>query len=224
MKLDRRFSPDPPDPAAFTRKFDAVYSRYAASYDRFVKLMPAWRRWLDSVLPHVAGSRVLEVSTGTGYLQTKLAPDFETFGVDFNERLLGVTQQNLRAKHLNSRLCRANVESLPYPDDTFDTLVNTMALTAYPDAHKALGEMLRVLRPGGKLIKVDVNYPKKRSLGGTLLIRGWMLLGDIVRDMNELFGAFNLDYTDREVGGFGTIHLYLTEKPWAESAVPESSV
>jgi ubiquinone/menaquinone biosynthesis C-methylase UbiE len=213
IEPDRGFTPDPFDPSAFTRKYDVVYSRYATAYDRFVKLMPPWRRWLDSALPHVVGPQVLEVSTGTGYLQTKLAPRFETHGVDLNKRLLRVTQQNLEAKNLKLRLSRANVEALPYPDDTFDTVVNTMAFTAYPDAHKAMGEMLRVLRSGGKLIIVDVNYPKKRSFFGTLLVRGWIVLGDVVRNMDELFRAFELDYTDSEVGSFGTIHLYIAEKP-----------
>jgi ubiquinone/menaquinone biosynthesis C-methylase UbiE len=104
------------------------------------------------------------------------------------------------------------VEALPYPDATFDTVVNTMAFTGYPDAEQAMGEMLRVLHPKGRLLIVDVNYPKKRSFLGNLLTRGWILLGDVIRDMDKVFRASNLDYTDHEVGGFGTIHLYIAEK------------
>jgi ubiquinone/menaquinone biosynthesis C-methylase UbiE len=91
------YSPDPTDEIGFTRKFDAVYSRYAAAYDRFVKLVPVWRRWLDAVLPHIVGPRVLEVSTGTGYLQTKLAPESEAFGIDLNESMVLVYHERTRS-------------------------------------------------------------------------------------------------------------------------------
>ena len=74
-------------------------------------------------------------------------------------------------------------------------------------------EELKAMIDNPELVIVDVNYPMKRSILGTLLIRGWMLLGDVIRDMDEVFRPFNLDYTDNEVGGLGTIHLYVAEKP-----------
>jgi hypothetical protein len=44
------------------------------------------------------------------------------------------------------------------------------------------------------------------------MTRFWVALGDIVRDMDALFRQFQFEYTDREIGGFGSVHLYLAEK------------
>jgi hypothetical protein len=44
------------------------------------------------------------------------------------------------------------------------------------------------------------------------LTRLWAGLGDLIRDMDPLFRQFNFDYTDEEIGGFGSVHLYVAEK------------
>jgi ubiquinone/menaquinone biosynthesis C-methylase UbiE len=109
-------------------------------------------------------------------------------------------------------LFQGDVESLPFKSDAFDSIVNTMALSGYPDGIKAVGEMLRVLRNGGKLVMIDVNYPKKRSRLGFWTAKGWAAAGDIIRDMDLIFNIFSLAYTDEEIGGFGSVHLYVAIK------------
>jgi ubiquinone/menaquinone biosynthesis C-methylase UbiE len=49
----------------------------------------------------------------------------------------------------------ADAHALPFPDDTFDTVVCTFSLCAIPDEHRAIREMKRVLRPGGRLLLAD---------------------------------------------------------------------
>ncbi|MCP4654274.1 MAG: hypothetical protein GY856_02525 [bacterium] len=56
---------------------------------------------------------------------------------------------------------------------------------------------------------VDVNYPRNRNWLGVQLTRGWALAGD---NMDELLASCNFLYTDREIGGMGSIHLYVAEK------------
>ena len=212
LKQGLVYSNEPGDKEAFTRQFDRTYTMIAGVYDLAVKAFPVWKNWLRQALPHIQGPKVLEVSFGTGYLLTQYADRFETHGIDYNEKLLSVASDNLKKKGITAELRVANVESLPYDDETFDCIVNTMAFTAYPDGIKAMSELQRVLKAGGKLVLIDIEYPADRNWLGIRMTRFWIALGDIVRDMGALFRQFNFEYTDREIGGFGSVHLYVAEK------------
>ena len=197
---------------AFTRKMDRQYSRTARIYDRIVKLLPIWRNWIGSALPHIQGPRVLEVSFGTGYLLTRYADRFETVGIDYNLKMIHTAMRNIRKAGLHVPLIRADVVNLPFPSEYFDTLVNTMSFSGYPDGIAAMFELGRVLKEGGRLVMVDVGYPADRGTLGLNLARFWAIQGDILRDMGALFDEIGFDYTDEEVGGFGSIHLYVATK------------
>ena len=203
------------EPAAketHTANIDAEYTRFAMVYDRAIKWLPVWKTWLSQALPYIRGPRVLEVSFGTGYLLTRYAHRFETYGIDYNARMVQVARGNLAARELDAQLQEADVAALPYRSDTFDTIVNTMAFTGYPDGYRAMSEFHRVLRPGGRLVLIDVNYPRDGRRPGILLTRLYVSLGDIVRDLEPLFQAFDFAYSEREIGGWGSVHLYLAKK------------
>jgi ubiquinone/menaquinone biosynthesis C-methylase UbiE len=211
--MNVKYSPEPEDTGKFTSQYDIFYTRFATIYDRLVKILPIWRNWIESAIPWIVGPKVLEVSFGTGYLLTQYTGQFEAYGIDLNRRLGQVARENLRQAGLSACLQVANVESLPYADAAFDTVLNTMAFTAYPDGRIALAEISRMLKPGGRLLVVDINYPGDRNWIGTTLTRGWQAGGDIIRNMPELFEEFGYEYSDQEVGGFGSVHLYVATKP-----------
>jgi ubiquinone/menaquinone biosynthesis C-methylase UbiE len=211
MPLD--YSKEPEDGAQFTRQFNNFYSRSAKPYDWLIKILPTWRNWLANVLPHIQGPKVLEVSFGTGYLLTRYADKFETYGVDLNQELAAVAANNLQRSGVSAQIQVASVEYLPYPRAVFDSIVNTMAFTAYPDGRRALAEMTRVLKPGGRLIMLDIDYPKDENRTGILLTKFWKASGDIIRDMGGLFEAFGYQFTVQEVGGYGSVHLYVATRP-----------
>ena len=207
-----QYPEEPRDPARFTAANDRLYTRFASLYDTVVKHWPAWRRWLETTVPWVRGSRVLEVSFGTGHLLTRYAGTYETHGVDLNARLVEVARRNLREAGRAARIVRARVEALPYRSEAFDTVVSTMAMSGFPDGESAMGELSRVLRPGGRLVVVDVGFPATGSLAGRLAARAWLLAGDVIRDLRPLFESHGLTYADSEIGAFGTVHLYVGDK------------
>lgn len=213
MRKPPAYSIEPSDKPAFTRRFDHLYSRFARLYDLAVRLVPTWRRWLRHALPHIDGPRVLEVSPGTGWLLTQYAGQFETCAIDLNPDLIEIARKNLRRAGVTADLRIGDVAALPYADATFDTVVDTMAFSGYPDGRRALSEMTRVLRPGGDLVLIDVNYPADANRWGSGIVELWKRSGDVVRDMGALFSELSLDTTDREIGGFGSVHLYLVSKP-----------
>ena len=217
MTLNIDYSDEPTNSKNHTEQYDEFYSRIAGGYDWLVKAVPIWRNWIMTVMPWIQGPRVLEVSFGTGFLLTQYADQFTTYGIDYNQNLARVAKSNLRKVGMAANLQVANVEAIPYSDDSFDTVVNTMAFTAYPDGTLALSELLRVLKSGGRLVMVDVNYPGNGNWAGKLLTKGWKAGGDIIRDMPDLFAAFGLEWMEKEVGGFGSVHLYVVEKCTAET-------
>ena len=206
------YSDEPEYRERYTQRFDRFYSRFARLYDWLIKVLPFWRTWLNHAVASLQGTRILEVSYGTGYLLTQYADRFQTYGVDLNKTLAAIAKQNLEQQGIAARLQVADVETLPYADSSFDTVVNTMSFTGYPDGTKALAEISRVLRPGGRLVMIDINYPRDGNRSGVLLTRGWARGGDIIRDMGLLFKRFGFQYTDTEIGGCGSVHLYVATK------------
>ena len=206
------YSDEPRDPQAFQEGFDRLYTRIAGIYDIGIKVFPIWKTWLRQVLPHIIGRRVLEVSFGTGYLMTRYAGQFEVHGIDLNARMLSVAKKNLRKAGLSAHLHQGTVENLPYEHGHFDTVVNTMAFSGYPDGNKAMAEMRRVLRPRGRLVLVDINYPADRNRVGTALTRSWQRTGDIIRDIDSVLVTHGFEYQDVEIGGFGSVHMYVCDR------------
>ncbi len=212
--MEPRYSSEPVDRPGYTAKHDRLYTRYARLYDVAVRSLPVWRRWLSSALPAIRGPRVLEVSFGTGWLLTRYAARFDVDGIDPNTALIAVARRNLARAGVRADLLQGWVESLPFPDATFDTVVCTMAFTGYPDGARAAAELARVIKPGGRLVMVDVNYPPNGNRLGTALVRCvWQHSGDIIRDVRSLLAAEGFDVEDEAVGGWGSVHRYVAAKP-----------
>jgi ubiquinone/menaquinone biosynthesis C-methylase UbiE len=211
--MSTSFSADPQDKDKFSQKYDSFYTSSASLYNRLVKLIPTWGNWLRTVLPHIQGPDVLELSFGTGYLLKQIANQFQTFGIDLNHRMTRVAFENLNQAHLRANLQIGNVEAIPYRDASFNTVVNTIAFSGYPAASGALSEIRRVIKPGARLVMIDINYPLNQKFIGTKITQAWKAGGDLIRDMPALFEQFGFANQEEEVGAFGSVHLYLAEKP-----------
>lgn len=203
---------EPEDTHEYTKRLDQAYTKYAKAYDVAVKLFPVWKTWLERVLPHIEGKRVLEASFGTGYLLLQYASQHESYGIDYNARMVEIAKNNLSKKSIQADLRKCNVEELPFPDEYFDCIVNTMAFSGYPSSEKAMMEFHRTLRSGGKLILLDFNYPSNRNLLGYLLAKLMERGGDILKDISKLLVQFGFEFNDSEIGGWGSVHLYIAKK------------
>ena len=206
------YASEPENALDYTQTLDREYSKYAKMYDVAVKWLPVWKTWIKAVIPHIRGPRVLEASFGTGYLLMQYAGKYETHGIDFNERMIEIARDNLSLRGIEASLQWANVEKLPFPDNHFDTIVNTMAFTGYPDGKKAMSEFHRVLKPGGKLLIVDFDYPFNRNLFGYGLVKIMEAAGDTIRDISQILKYFSFEYKEKEIGGFGSVHFYIARK------------
>ena len=132
------------------------WDRKSAGYDAE---MGVWERRLfgDSrewACGRAAGE-VLEVAAGTGLNLPHYPADVPLTGLDLSEGMLAIARDRARQLGRPVTLQVGDAHRLPFPDGSFDTVVCTFGLCAIPDPAAAVGEMVRVLRPGGRLILVD---------------------------------------------------------------------
>lgn len=197
----------------YTEKMNKEYNWMAKAYGLFMTLFPFWKKWIKKVIPHIRGKKILEISFGNGYLMTQYASDkYEIYGIDYNEKMLEIAIKKMAEKKIKAHLSRGNVEKLPFPDNSFDTVINTMAFTGYPDGDKALIEMKRVLKKNGSILLVDFDYPNNRNRFGYMMVKLFEKFGDIIKDINSLLKQHHFTYKDIPIGGWGSVHLYIARK------------
>lgn len=132
------------------------WDKHSRSYDKQMGFFD--RRFFGDTREWVcrqAQGRVLEVAVGTG-LNLPLYPDeVELTGVDLSPGML--EHARLRAEETGRAidLTVGDAQHLDFPDASFDTVVSTFSLCGIPDDRVAVGEMWRVLRPGGLLVLAD---------------------------------------------------------------------
>ena len=130
---------------------------FALTYDRQVaKVERAGLGELRRKSLADASGRVLEVGSGTGANLPYYGPGVESLTVTEPEpAMLRRLEQRVREQAPKAKVVRAPAEQLPFEDDTFDVAVSTLVLCGVDDQARALGELRRVLRPGGRLIFIE---------------------------------------------------------------------
>lgn len=207
-----KYQEAPEDGQSYTDEMNKIYTRYTKAYDIFIKFFPLWRKWLRSVLPHINGSKLLEVSFGTGFLLTQYPADIELYGIDYNFNMVQWAGKKLEKIGRKAELVQGNVEQLPYPEEFFDSVVVTMAFSGYPNGDRALVEMLRVLKIGGKLVILDYDYPPDRNIFGYWITRIMVKSGDLVKDIHKAIRKTGCRYESRCVGSFKSAQLFVITK------------
>jgi ubiquinone/menaquinone biosynthesis C-methylase UbiE len=139
-----------------TAKVRRAWESQAPRYDRQIQFweriqFAGGREWVCSR----ATGEVLEVAVGTGRNFPYYPVDSTLTGVDLSSAMLAIARRRAAQLGRSVDLREADAEALPFPDDTFDTVVCTLSLCGIPDDRAAIGEMWRVLRPGGRLLLLD---------------------------------------------------------------------
>jgi ubiquinone/menaquinone biosynthesis C-methylase UbiE/uncharacterized protein YbaR (Trm112 family) len=160
------------------RRFAMLYDRFAWAYPAFMKIAfaiigiseeRARREILDRLEP--GGGRVLEVSIGPGVNLPFLIgrPDVgELFGLDISLGQLRRCQSYTRRKGWQVDLFLGNAEQLPFQDAAFDSLVHMGGINFFNDKRKAIAEMIRVVRPGARILIADESERGARGYEHTI--------------------------------------------------------
>ena len=152
-----------------------VFHSVASRYDLMNDLMSAgihrvWKRFTIEVSAVRAGDRVLDIAGGTGDLTARFSrlvgPGGEVVLADINDSMLKVGRDKLidGGFHGNIEYVQANAEHLPFPDNHFDIVSIAFGLRNVTDKDSALQSMLRVLKPGGRLLILEFSTPDNELL------------------------------------------------------------
>ena len=146
------------DPSEVAAMFDEVAARYdltntvlSLGQDR------GWRSAVAAALDLAPGERVLDLAAGTATSSAALArTGADVVGCDFS---LGMLEVGRRAGHEGVELVAGDALALPFADASFDAVTISFGLRNTQDVDAALAELLRVTRPGGRLVVCEFSHP-----------------------------------------------------------------
>jgi demethylmenaquinone methyltransferase / 2-methoxy-6-polyprenyl-1,4-benzoquinol methylase len=207
-------SPDPLLPGASAGRLEAgqvqaMFERIAGVYDAMNTAMTAglhhrWRARAADLAGVGPGDRVLDVATGTGDLALELArrvsPGGAAVGSDFAEAMLA--RARAKAAALGPGIVPPRFESgdalaLPYAESSFDAATVAFGVRNFSDLRQGLGEMARVVRPGGRVVVLELTTPTRAPL--SLFYRLWF--DRFVPVLGALAGALARLAWPRRAGG-----------------------
>ncbi len=151
----------------------AMFDRIAKVYDLLNTVMTAGlhHRWRERAADFALlrpGSRVLDVATGTGDLAIELArrvaPGGEVVGSDFSEAMLARARTKPIPAGAELRFEWGDALELPYADGTFDAATVGFGARNFSDLARGLEEMVRVVRPGGRVVVLEFTSPTRAPL------------------------------------------------------------
>lgn len=223
------------------RMFDRIVPRY----DLMNRLMTggrdeAWRRRVAKLAAASApdgAARVLDVATGTGDLAFAIARAgaAEVVGLDFSEQMIAAARGKAERRDGAVSFVVGNAMELPFPDASFDACTVAFGLRNMPDYDAAIASMVRVLKPGGTFICLEMT-PFRRPFVGPLFrfyfekvmpVVGGLLSGSFAayrylprsvdafppaHDLADRMRAAGLEDVKYALLGFGTVAIHSGRK------------
>jgi demethylmenaquinone methyltransferase / 2-methoxy-6-polyprenyl-1,4-benzoquinol methylase len=164
---------------------EAMFDRIASVYDLMNSVMTAGmhQRWRERAVDLASSpSKALDVATGTGDLAIALRErGADVIGIDFAEKMLEIARK--KAPGIEFRT--GNALALDFPDNEFDAATVGFGARNFDDLDRGLSEMARVVKPGGKVVVLEITTPHRPPL--SWFFRAWFdrvvpLIGKVAGD------------------------------------------
>jgi demethylmenaquinone methyltransferase / 2-methoxy-6-polyprenyl-1,4-benzoquinol methylase len=161
------------DSDEFASQVRGMFDRIAGVYDLMNSAMTAglhheWRERAVDRADVGPGSDALDVCCGTGdltlALRRRIGPDGRVVGCDFSEPMLEIARRKSGEEGLPVEFGWADALDLPYGDRSFDAVTIGFGARNLADLERGLSEMARVLRPGGRLVILEITRPRREPL------------------------------------------------------------
>ncbi|MBW1744402.1 MAG: bifunctional demethylmenaquinone methyltransferase/2-methoxy-6-polyprenyl-1,4-benzoquinol methylase UbiE [Deltaproteobacteria bacterium] len=158
-----------------------MFDRISATYDFLNRLLSfgtdiLWRRKVARFLPSHRGQHVLDLATGTADQILALLEQSNRVktgvGMDLAEKMLEIGRRKIRKRRLSEviSLMVGDATAIPVDDCQFDAVTISFGIRNIGDVKKGLGEMYRVLKPGGRLLILEFSMPQNRFMRAVVLV------------------------------------------------------
>ncbi len=208
------------DPAKVSGMFDQVAKRYdltndvlSLGNDRF------WRVATTRAVAPRAGQRILDLAAGTGASSVALARSgAEVVAADFSPGMIAEgRKRHSGIPNLTFEL--ADATDLPFADDEFDTVTMSFGLRNVNEPKKALAELLRVTKPGGRIVVCEFSHPPSPAFNGLYRFYNDRVLPIVARAMSSNADAYDyLNESIRDWPDQRTLSAWLREAGWTDVA------
>ena len=171
-----------------------MFDRIAGVYDLMNSAMTAglhhqWRERAVDKARVGPGSDALDICCGTGdlalELRRRIGPDGRVVGSDFSEPMLELAREKSGEQGLAVEFGWADAQDLPYGDESFDAVTIGFGARNLADLDRGLAEMARVLRPGGRVVILEITRPNREPLSSFYSLwfdRAVPMLGQVAGD------------------------------------------
>jgi demethylmenaquinone methyltransferase / 2-methoxy-6-polyprenyl-1,4-benzoquinol methylase len=153
-----------------------MFDKIARRYDFLNRLLSggidiSWRKKAIAQLKELKPKTVLDVATGTAdvaLMTYKALKPEKIIGIDISEGMLELGRKKIEKQGLQQviELFNGDSEKINYPDNSFDAVTVAFGVRNFQNLEKGLEEMLRVLKPGGKLVVLEFSKPKQTGIKG----------------------------------------------------------
>jgi len=154
------------------RYIQRMFGQIAPRYDLMNRLMTggrdmAWRRMVIAEARLPRGGRLLDIATGTGDVALEALRrdgDLRAVGADFSLEMMQRGRASRKPGAERLRWLGADTLALPFPDETFDAVTSGFMLRNVIDVPRALSEQRRVVKPGGRMVCLEISCPPRNLL------------------------------------------------------------
>jgi len=148
-----------------TQMFDNISEKYDfLNHFLSMGIDVGWRKKVVKIIAKQNPNSILDIATGTGDLaiMMSLLKPHKIIGLDISEGMLAVGKEKITAKNLNNivSMVQGDSEDLPFNDNHFDAITVAFGVRNFENLNKGLSEILRVLKPQGKLVILEFSKPQ----------------------------------------------------------------
>lgn len=153
---------------------EEMFNKIAGRYDTMNRVLSArtdigWRKKAIKTLQKDAPRRILDVATGTAdmaILACRMLNPEKITGIDISEGMLELGVKKIEKEGLGDKieLLKGDSAAINFPSNSFDAVMVAFGVRNFENLETGLAEMLRVLKPGGKLVVLEFSKPKQRAV------------------------------------------------------------
>ncbi|MBM3282662.1 class I SAM-dependent methyltransferase [Candidatus Gottesmanbacteria bacterium] len=157
--------------------FDLFYRAYRAwprFYDSLTQLLSfgLWEKWQNRAFEDLFGKKILEIGVGPGSLLINMVKKgYSVTGIELQQGMAFEARRRVKQASIHVDILHQSVYHLPFNDEIFDCIVLTFVLAEIAELDRAIAEMKRVLKKGGKIIVIAGGMPQDKNLAAKILFK-----------------------------------------------------